>query len=134
VSQRIAATYVRVEFTAAVRRAAWARCGGKCEQCGKPLDPGKYRYDHTVPARRGGPSTIDNCKVLCRDGPSSCDAIKTHSQDLPGIAAVKRYGKNRLPLDIDRPAKTPSKIRSPGFQQGHRPISGRSTFDKRQRQ
>lgn len=129
-SERIASTYVRVEFPVSVRKAAWARCGGRCEECGKPLQPGQYRYDHTVPARRGGPSTLENCKVLCRDGPDSCDARKTHSEDIPGIAAIKRYGKNRLPLDIDRPERKP-RPKTRGFQQGHRPLKSRSTFERK---
>jgi 5-methylcytosine-specific restriction endonuclease McrA len=117
-SERIAETYVRVEFPTSVRKAAWARCGGRCEQCGKPLVKGGYTYDHTLPARRGGASDLANCKVLCNDGPESCDKIKTFTEDLPGIAAVKRYGKNRLPLDVDRPDKRPPKMRGPGFRKG----------------
>lgn len=115
VSERISATYVREEFTDAVRKAAWARCGGRCEGCGRTLEPRKYRYDHTIPLRRGGPSTLANCKVLCRDGPDSCDAIKTNREDNPGIAAIKRYGKNRLPLDVGRPEKKPGSIKSRSF-------------------
>lgn len=110
-SERIAETYVRVEFPTSVRKAAWARCGGRCENCGKTLVKGGYTYDHTLPARRGGPSTLENCKVLCTD----CDKAKTFGEDLPGIAAIKRYGKNRLPLDIDRPDKRPPKMKGRGF-------------------
>lgn len=130
-SERLAPAREREEFPQAVRRAAWKRCGGHCEGCGRALERGRYTYDHTIPWRRGGSSTLDNCKVLCRDGPTSCDWIKTHREDLPGIAAIKRYGKNRLPLDIERPPKKPGKIRSRGFQQGHRPIPARP-FPKRQ--
>lgn len=129
-SERLAPTYEREEFPVAVKRAAWARCQGRCEGCGKVLTPGRYRYDHTTPTRLGGPPTLENCKVLCRDGPESCDAVKTHQQDLPGIAARKRYGKNRLPLDIERPKREPSKINGRGFQQGHRPLRGGNTFRK----
>ena len=110
-SERIAEARDREEFTVAVRRAALARCGGRCEGCGKPLVGRRYTYDHTLPWRRGGLSTLENCKVLCNDGKDSCDYRKTYGEDLPGIAAVKRYGKNRLPLDIDRPAKKPSTFR-----------------------
>lgn len=127
-SQRIAAAYVRVEFSAAVRKQAWARCGGKCEGCGRALERGRYTYDHTIPARRGGPSALANCRILCKGTPDSCDNRKTYAEDLPGIAAIKRYGKNRLPLDIDRPERKPSKIKSPGFARVHRPMNGRSTF------
>ncbi len=115
-SERIAEARQRVEFSASVRKAAWARCGGRCEQCGKELKPGGFTYDHTLPWRRGGESTIENCKVLCNDGPESCDKIKTFREDLPGIAAIKRFGRTtRLPLDIDRPAKKPPKMKGKGF-------------------
>lgn len=127
-SERIASTYVRVEFPRSVRKAAWERCQGRCEGCGRPLVKGGYTYDHTIPARRGGPSTLDNCKVLCKGPPDSCDAVKTYREDLPGIAAVKRYGKNRLPLDIDRPERKPGKIKSKGFANSATPIKSRG-FD-----
>lgn len=114
-SQRIAATYVRVEFSQAVKRSAWARCKGRCEGCGKDLTGPSFVFDHKLPLRRGGDASIDNCQVLCDDGPDSCNAKKTYAEDIPGIAAIKRYGKNRLPLDVDRPAKKPGSIRGRGF-------------------
>lgn len=132
-SERLSPTYEREEFPAAVKRAAWARCQGRCEGCGKVLTPGRYRYDHTLPTRLGGPPTLENCKVLCRDGAESCDHRKTHSEDLPGIAARKRYEKNRLPLDIERPEKKPGSIKSPGFRQGHRPLKSGNTFQRKTR-
>lgn len=109
-SQRLPEARERQEFSASVRKAALARANGHCEGCGKPLVGRRYTYDHTLPWRRGGASTLENCKVLCNDGPDSCDHKKTFTEDLPGIAAVKRYGKNRLPTDIDRPPKKPGKI------------------------
>lgn len=110
-SERLAPKKPRDEFSPAVKRAAWSRCGGRCEGCDRQLEPGKYRYDHTIPTRRGGPATLANCKVLCHDGPGSCDYDKTYGEDLPGVAAAKRYGKNRLPLDITRPTKQEPKMR-----------------------
>ena len=54
----------------AVRRAVWERDGGRCQW---PLDGGgtcdstlRVELDHVVPRARGGPSTIDNCRLLCR--------------------------------------------------------------------
>jgi 5-methylcytosine-specific restriction protein A len=118
VSERLPDADDREEFTDAVRRDAWARCGGRCEGCGKSLAGIRYTYDHTIPFRRSRDSTLANCKVLCNDGPESCDHRKTYGEDLPGIAANKRYGKNRLPLDIGRPEKKPGKIKTRGFKQG----------------
>jgi len=55
--------------TAAVRRAVWSRDDGKCTW---PLDSGgicgstlRLEIDHVVPRGRGGPSTIDNCRLTC---------------------------------------------------------------------
>lgn len=125
-SERLADAPKRQEFSTAVRRAAWARCAGRCEGCGLPLTKGGFTYDHTIPWRRGGPSTLDNCRVLCSGPKDSCDWEKTYTKDLPGIAAVKRYGKNRLPLDIDRPAKLEPKMQSRNtFPKQSRPMRSR---------
>jgi hypothetical protein len=54
---------------AAVRREVWSRDEGKCTW---PLDSGgicgstlRLEIDHVVPRARGGPSTIDNCRLTC---------------------------------------------------------------------
>ncbi len=67
---------------AAVKRVVWERDGGKCQW---PLDSGgicgstlRLEIDHVVPRARGGPSTIDNCRLACR----------THNQ----LAARQVYG------------------------------------------
>jgi 5-methylcytosine-specific restriction endonuclease McrA len=53
-----------------VRRMAWLRAGGRCEwvlesgeRCGCQT---RLELDHVVPRARGGPSTVDNVRVLCR--------------------------------------------------------------------
>lgn len=130
-SERLADAPPRKEFSQAVRKAALERAAGRCEGCGKPLEPGRYTYDHTIPWRRGGTSTLENCKVLCSGRPEDCNSKKTYLEDLPGIAAAKRYAKNRLPLDIGRPAKPEPKMRSRNtFGRSSRPIPGRP-FQKR---
>jgi hypothetical protein len=55
---------------AAVRREAWKRSGGKCEwifdsgeRCGSTV---RLELDHVTPRALGGPSTIDNARVLCK--------------------------------------------------------------------
>jgi hypothetical protein len=55
---------------AAVKRAVWARDEGKCTW---PLDSGgicgstlRLEIDHVVPRGRGGASTVDGCRLLCR--------------------------------------------------------------------
>ena len=53
-----------------MKRAVWARDDGKCSW---PLDSGgtcgstlRLEIDHVVPRGRGGPSTVDGCRLLCR--------------------------------------------------------------------
>ena len=53
-----------------VRRAVWERDRGKCQW---PRHDGRrcesthqIQVDHVVPRALGGPSTVDNCRLLCR--------------------------------------------------------------------
>jgi hypothetical protein len=55
---------------AAVKRAVWARDDGECQV---PLDSGgicgstlRLEIDHVPPLARGGASTVDGCRLLCR--------------------------------------------------------------------
>jgi 5-methylcytosine-specific restriction endonuclease McrA len=55
---------------AAVRRAVWARDEGKCQWrldsggiCGSTL---RLEIDHVPPLARGGASTVEGCRLLCR--------------------------------------------------------------------
>ncbi len=59
-----------LHIPAAVRRAVWERDEGRCRW---PLDSGGHcgstwqvEVDHVVPRGLGGPSTIENCRLLCR--------------------------------------------------------------------
>jgi 5-methylcytosine-specific restriction endonuclease McrA len=56
--------------TAAVKREVWARDEGKCQW---PVDGGgvcgsttRLEIDHVIPRGRGGPSTVENCRLACR--------------------------------------------------------------------
>ena len=128
-SERIIDKAPREEFPRSVKNAAKERCKGRCESCGRSLDGIRYVYDHKVPTRLGGKPTLENCQVLCDDGVGSCNYQKTHVEDLPGIAALKRYGKNRLPLDIGRPQRKPSTIpqrKNPWGPRGSRPMRAKA--------
>jgi len=57
-------------LTAAVKRQVWTRDGGRCQW---PLESGgicgstvRLEFDHQVPRARGGLSTTDNVRLLCR--------------------------------------------------------------------
>lgn len=69
----------RTEFGAKVRRLAWSRCAGKCENCTAKLYPGRFAFDHVKPDGLGGEPTLENCKVLC----TACHTAKTVEQDRP---------------------------------------------------
>ena len=73
---------------AAVRREVWSRDEGKCQWpldsrriCGSTL---RLEIDHIVPRGRGGPSSIDNCRLAC----------KFHDQ----LAARQVYGDKHMDL------------------------------------
>lgn len=82
----------RQEFSTRVRDEAYQRCGGKCESCGADLAPGRYQFDHIVPAGLGGAATLENCAVLCRN----CHSNKTHNVDRPRMAKADRGRKKHL--------------------------------------
>ncbi len=53
-----------------VKRAVWSRAGGRCEwrlesgeRCGSTI---RLEFDHIVPLAQGGPSAIENVRLVCR--------------------------------------------------------------------
>lgn len=96
----------RREFPDKVRLDAFTRAGGRCEKCDARLFVGKLHYDHRIPDAMGGTPTLDNCDVLC----TPCHGAKTHRQDVPAIAKVKRIRAKHI--GGKRP---PSFHRPPGF-------------------
>lgn len=93
----------RQEFPVSVRKAAWARCNGRCEDCGRELTGGPKdspQYDHDIPDGLGGKPTLDNCVVRC----PSCHLGKTTTRDVPAIAKAKRIEAKRLGLRAEKAA------------------------------
>lgn len=82
----------RREFPAKVKVMAFARCGGRCEQCTRHLMPHDIRYDHRIADGIGGEPTLDNCQVLC----TSCHGAKTAKLDVPLIAKGKRIRRKHI--------------------------------------
>ena len=94
---------MRHEFSAATRRAAWARSGGYCEfvyvrrygkdtgrpdrveRCNLTLYPGRFVYDHIDPDWFSGCNDLSNCQVICE----LCNKVKTR-KDAKAIAKSKR--------------------------------------------
>jgi 5-methylcytosine-specific restriction protein A len=97
----------RREFTKAVKRDAFLRANGACENpnCGARLSVGKFHYDHDTPDGLGGEPTLDNCVVLC----VPCHRAKTSKRDVPAIAKTKRIQDRNIGI------RKPSRIQSAGF-------------------
>ncbi|MGQ0657552.1 MAG: HNH endonuclease [Chromatiales bacterium] len=53
----------RPRLTNAVMSEVWTRDGGKCVDCGSIED---LEFDHVIPFSKGGSSTTDNLRILCR--------------------------------------------------------------------
>jgi 5-methylcytosine-specific restriction endonuclease McrA len=66
-------------FPQAVKRAALRRAGRQCEACGSSGVP--LEVDHAIPQGQGGPSTLENAAVLCRE----CHGAKTAAEQLQGV-------------------------------------------------
>jgi hypothetical protein len=67
------------QVPASVKRDVWKRAGGRCEwkfasgeACGATV---RLEYDHVTPRALGGPSTIDNVRLLCHNPEGSPRSI-----------------------------------------------------------
>jgi 5-methylcytosine-specific restriction protein A len=76
----------RRNFPDKVKVAAFERADGRCEKCSAHLFVGKFHYDHRIPDALGGEPILGNCDVIC----TACHGAKTHRQDVPAIAKVRR--------------------------------------------
>ena len=91
---------------AAVRRTVWIRDGGKCQY---PIESGdicgserRTQLDHfPVPRARGGPSTAENLRLVCRG--HNLEAAK----QIYGAAWMSQFLVKQPPEATDRDATTP---------------------------
>jgi len=60
------------QFTDAMKLAAYTRQQGICNMCGKKFPFEQMQGDHIVPWVKGGPTSPDNCQMLC----SICNSTK----------------------------------------------------------
>lgn len=99
----------RTEFSSQVRKDAWKRCKGRCEElgCGAKLQVGHYQFDHIIPDGLGGKPTLENCAVLC----SAHHSRKTHEQDRP----MMQKADNIRAKHFGFAAKSGSFRKPPGF-------------------
>lgn len=54
-------------FTQSMKIAAYTRQNGICPNCGKHFEIGEMEADHITPWSKGGPTTPDNCQMLCQE-------------------------------------------------------------------
>lgn len=77
-------------FSRSVKRAAYRRSGGRCEnpacRCPFPAGGGGVEYDHIINWEHSRDSSLENCRVLCSD----CHLKKTSRYDIPVIAKCER--------------------------------------------
>lgn len=55
----------KAPFSAATKKAAFERAGGKCERCGVELSMASAEFHHRIPQMDGGDASLENCVVLC---------------------------------------------------------------------
>ena len=60
---------VREPIPEVVRTEVWRRDGGQCARCGRREN---LQFDHIIPVKKGGATTVNNLQVLCR----SCNLAK----------------------------------------------------------
>jgi hypothetical protein len=92
---------------AAVKRAVYVRDGGKCqyrlasgEVCGGTR---RLQYDHVTPRALGGPSTVDNVRLVCASHNRLAARLAL------GDEVMDRYTSNPrlLATEVRRPARAP---------------------------
>lgn len=55
------------KFSPAMAKAAYTRQQGVCPQCGKHFELSEMEADHITPWSQNGPTSADNCQMLCRE-------------------------------------------------------------------
>ena len=82
-------------FSAKIQAGAFARAGGKCENCKGMLKPGQFQFDHKTPFGLGGGSDLDNVQCLC----TACHIAKSQ-EDIAPMRAADRKAKIKKQLPV----------------------------------
>ncbi len=80
------ATVPRAPLQAEVRRQVWRRDKGRCSNCRSTF---ALEIDHILPRAAGGPSTLENTRLLCR----ACNQR----------AAIEYFGLVKMARHLERP-------------------------------
>lgn len=83
---------MRAEFSKATKLAAWERCNGHCESCGKKILT-RAEYDHIIEDTLTHDNSLANCACLCQ----RCHAKKT-AASRPAIDKTRRIIETRQGL------------------------------------
>ena len=83
-----------------VKRAAFLRANGHCEQCNINLRLKPMHFDHEIADDLGGKPTIENTRLLCLP----CHKEKTRKDDMPLIAKGRRIRERNA--GIRKPRRT----------------------------
>lgn len=62
------------KFSDKMKREAYERQNGICPKCEEHFDIAEMEGDHILPWSKGGPTTSDNCQMLCK----KCNATKSN--------------------------------------------------------
>lgn len=93
----------------AVKRAVWARDGGKCCQCGSSEN---VEFDHKTPVSKGGTSDEGNIQLLCRP----CNRRKRTQDAAPAEQVATQDRGRRSPEkegETEKEAKTDIRAKGP---------------------
>lgn len=117
---------MRREFSKQVRRDAFMRAQGKCENshCGAHLSVNKFHYDHDLPDYLGGEPILSNCVVLC----VICHREKTRKEDRPRIDKTRRIADAAIGI------RKQSTLRSAGFRKASPQRSASRPIERRAEQ
>ena len=89
----------------AVKRAVWARDGGKCVQCKSEEN---IEYDHIVPVSKKGPSTIANIRLLCR----ICNRKKRTAGTVEQVATPVAAGAGTVYPETETETETETQVKA----------------------
>lgn len=106
----------RKAFPKEVRLAVLKRSGGMCEIEGCPKVGSDF--DHIIPVAFNGPSTLENCRLLCRDH----NAEKGGDEATRAAEADRKGGRTGqwARLQARKKAGQGSKIQGRGFSKQYR--------------
>ena len=69
-------------FDANMKKTVYAQQKGFCKHCNEKFDIKDMQADHIIPWSKGGPTTVNNCQMLCAKCNNSKSARTERPQDV----------------------------------------------------